>query len=425
MSQYRLDVTLCQYTPLLHFQGDTEGACLRASEVKPKLDKFVVNYLKQLGIGEEDIPAQWKLSIPGDGDKNPHNTALQYKMRFEGIGKAEETDVHPLYFAGNMTGTAKSIFHENGVRLTIIALKKQCLTGSFRLYNEKTLKNPTLIELLKEMLPAFFALHCFGTRSNKGFGSFVVEGVSVPAAALRRCMPYHCLAIFDLASTADKYGMFERLDDIYVLSAMMKGGINLSFGRTPAYYKGDIQMLLSANHIGSEKAYLKQKVFTEAEKQWYQSLCKRHHNAPDYHQYQFIRAMLGLTDTYTFGIGRNAKKFSVKDVNETITRFANPITFKPYEDGILVLVHSIPDMMLGAEFRFRDSDHTISTPKQFDIVKFTSDFLHQLGGKAQNPYWNSFYKADPSIKIKGRTADRRIYFQDTLKTLYLDEEGGV
>ena len=37
-----LTVTLKQHTPLIHFQHDQYGATLRVSEVKPKLDKFII-----------------------------------------------------------------------------------------------------------------------------------------------------------------------------------------------------------------------------------------------------------------------------------------------------------------------------------------------------------------------------------------------
>ena len=41
----RLEIKLKQHTPLIHFQHDQEGATLRASEVKPKLDRFVLTRL--------------------------------------------------------------------------------------------------------------------------------------------------------------------------------------------------------------------------------------------------------------------------------------------------------------------------------------------------------------------------------------------
>ena len=36
-----LKVTLKQHTPLIHFQHDQYGATLRASEVKPRFDKYL------------------------------------------------------------------------------------------------------------------------------------------------------------------------------------------------------------------------------------------------------------------------------------------------------------------------------------------------------------------------------------------------
>lgn len=420
MSNFKLTVHLKQITPLLHFQGDTEGACLRASEVKPKLDKFIVHYL-----GEENIPDSWKLSIPSDEDGTQHGISLNYKMRFSARGKASaeqlQNPIHHLYF-GSMgeknTDKVKNLYYPDGIDVSVLCLVKQRLSKEVVSPDGRILHS--LLDVIDALLPAFFALHCFGTRSNKGFGSFEVENRPVSAAQLRKCLPAKCLALFDLQSSADNYGITERLDDVYVLSTMMKGGVNLSFGRNPAYYKGDIQSLLPANRIGSDKAFLKQRVFSEDDKRWYQTLCKKHHTAPNYSQYQFIRAMLGLTDTYTFGIGKGARKFSVQDAEGEIERFANPITFKPYENGILVLTYEISKQMLGRKFKFGDRGAVISTPTEFDIVKFTSHFLHQLNGKRSNPCWNSFHSADPSIKIKGRP----IYFNDTLDYLSLAEEGG-
>ena len=44
----KLVVKLKQHTPLIHFQHSQEGATLRASEVKPKLDKYIIK--KELSI---------------------------------------------------------------------------------------------------------------------------------------------------------------------------------------------------------------------------------------------------------------------------------------------------------------------------------------------------------------------------------------
>ena len=45
----KLEIQLEAQTPILHFQPDTAGATVRASEVKPKLDKFLIKKLEVRG----------------------------------------------------------------------------------------------------------------------------------------------------------------------------------------------------------------------------------------------------------------------------------------------------------------------------------------------------------------------------------------
>ena len=76
---HKLTIPLKQHTPLIHFHHDQEGATLRASEVKPKLDKFI---LMRLGHGSYPAgidEAQRNGWLIGKGD----HPALDYKMRIE------------------------------------------------------------------------------------------------------------------------------------------------------------------------------------------------------------------------------------------------------------------------------------------------------------------------------------------------------
>lgn len=43
----KLKVQLEAQSPMIHFQYDQAGATLRASEVKPKLDRFLLNKMEQ------------------------------------------------------------------------------------------------------------------------------------------------------------------------------------------------------------------------------------------------------------------------------------------------------------------------------------------------------------------------------------------
>ena len=54
--------SLTQYTEHIHFQANEKGACLRGTEVKPKLDKFIDQYCEK---NEVSIPKGCYLSQPG------------------------------------------------------------------------------------------------------------------------------------------------------------------------------------------------------------------------------------------------------------------------------------------------------------------------------------------------------------------------
>ena len=75
----QLVIKLKQHTPLIHFQHDQDGATLRASEVKPKLDKFI---LTELGKGnyiagcKQAKESGW---LVGKGD----HPSLNYKIKIE------------------------------------------------------------------------------------------------------------------------------------------------------------------------------------------------------------------------------------------------------------------------------------------------------------------------------------------------------
>ena len=46
-TKYRLNLSLEAQSPLIHFQAREQGATIRPSEVKPKLDRFLLDKLIQ------------------------------------------------------------------------------------------------------------------------------------------------------------------------------------------------------------------------------------------------------------------------------------------------------------------------------------------------------------------------------------------
>ena len=61
------------HTPLIHFQYNQSGATLRATEVKPKLDRFLLDKLKN-----RKIPSYWFVE---------KTKALNYKLHIEAYGR--------------------------------------------------------------------------------------------------------------------------------------------------------------------------------------------------------------------------------------------------------------------------------------------------------------------------------------------------
>ena len=181
---YKLEIKLKQHTPLIHFQHDQEGATLRASEVKPKLDRFILGKLSS----EEKEQGQNDGWIKVKGDK----TWLDYKMRIEangfqdisipvkkvkknGILQTDEigrqlftTDNYPdnnaSLIMSNIGGRAKEDVFNFSIASNIMA--------TILLHDDK------LQSLLKENLYLFFAKNSFGNRTSKGFGSFEVKSIN-------------------------------------------------------------------------------------------------------------------------------------------------------------------------------------------------------------------------------------------------------
>jgi hypothetical protein len=133
--------------PILHFQHEQDKATLRASEVKPRLDRYII----EKNGGYRNIPQEWKLV-------SPEGEALRYKMK---ISVDEATILQNPKNWGSFFGNQgdnwdkyQIVFSKNPVRLDIIAW-----SGSL----EK--------EICKHIC-GFFNENTFGARQSKGFGFF-------------------------------------------------------------------------------------------------------------------------------------------------------------------------------------------------------------------------------------------------------------
>ena len=225
----KLEIKLKQHTPMIHFQHNQEGATLRASEVKPKLDKYI---LTQLGGGDYEkgkAEAKSKGWLVGKGD----HPALDYKMRIEGskrvmdLSKSNGYKINPRtkeyvldrngekipkyesipLFFGNMNDSApkKMVIADQGITIDF-----------FSLHN-------TLLEYIKQELSTFFFLNNFGTRQSKGFGSFFPEKAKLPDVKKDGIYSFEIKTKKQKGEWKDYQVLFQYIDIFY---KTLRSGIN-------------------------------------------------------------------------------------------------------------------------------------------------------------------------------------------------------
>lgn len=180
----KIVVQLVQDTPMWHFQGAFDDCCLRATEVKPKLDRFLLAKLDKGELSVNDCALTSRDGVPSTWWANEDKTALNYKMRISAEsrriiesqlpdldrrtgqqktdrnGKPVFRNLYPIYFArvgADETGDMELV-KMSGIRVELIV-------GDDR-----------LAECIEPIIPAFFASHSFGARQDKGFGCFRVSG---------------------------------------------------------------------------------------------------------------------------------------------------------------------------------------------------------------------------------------------------------
>jgi len=272
---------LIPQTPLIHFQHRQSGATLRASEVKPKLDKFLLEKAKTEGLDTTG----WFVG---------ETKALNYKLRFVDAEKNTPKDISKYKFYFGKDG--KGLIFKN------VTMKVICINKSLREHLDKYIKE-------------FFILNNFGTRQSKGFGGFWIEGTTdedIDAAI--KGIDYFEFSVDD----GDDLALFKRAVDVY---AVMKGGIN-GAGFNPyvdgtflpqegrylkpnAYVKGFIQRPFLNESVGSDKAFIKSRVLKTRQMTYEEKtnpvLSKRFgDNLKKHNNYLYIRAILGLAGHYEY-----------------------------------------------------------------------------------------------------------------------------
>ena len=380
---YTLSFTLKQHTPIIHFQHDQEGATLRATEVKPKFDRFIIKINGGIDKCRKEHPdwflsakhnsINYKISILPVGDSkafaissNPSSNqrdpdriqALRENISAEYLSQTQ-------YFADNQyidkprqhNLIRKGIIHTR-LKLTIYSL------------------NTSLLLLLKSVFASFIVSENFGTRQSKGFGCFSIEGMTDDQIVNHLKTNKEITGIFKKANTRPFRDKLQFLSDHY---GKLKRGS--SFG---GYQKSKLwDYLCSKNAIKWEKRKIKLHILandkTLFDRLKYDSAKYPKHNIDDCGTggdngtFYYIRALLGLAEHYEFmlvnpngrlKVGINDKLNNSKKTEKyAVDRFRSPIRYYVTDENIYLITQEINPLL-----QTYTDEKNISHPREFEFT---------------------------------------------------------
>lgn len=367
MYDWQKEYKLVQHTPLIHFQHSEPHACLRATEVKPKLDRFLI---EQLEKDDRFGDGRWKKWFVGDGSQQSFDYMMRITPNSERVDRTQSIEngieraiaraehrspnaslheIHKNYFGNMASGNniqdtvqaiqetfKESLFYKDGLTLTI-----RCFI-------------PELLTLIDEHIRGFFMMHNFGTRQRKGFGSFTVDINTEPNAPkgfdlVRKYCPnaYYCKLDDNVSADA-------LLDAVWVLSAFLRSGFNRGEGN---YVRGFVFRYFQRekNPLANDKAFVKQKVLRNV----YDEATRGEHLHPygNNVRYRYVRGLLGTNENSRFcraPRGETREDRTVHNIYihsaEGVERFPSPLLFKPIGKFVFILPQKMPDEIFGSEF---------------------------------------------------------------------------
>lgn len=276
---HTLTVKLKQHTPLIHFQHDQDGATLRASEVKPKLDKFILNQLtseeRKQGEGEGWIKSKngkswldYKMKIEAREPRDVSMTVLEEIDKKTQSQKRDDIG-RPLYKTQNYPDNMNSLIMGNmGGRiredvLNFVMFGNVSLTLIFNCER--------LLTIVKNEVFNFFFVTNFGNRTSKGFGSFMAFSINDEICEIAPICDW--LASFTL-TTHDGRRISERkaMKDIFIMINKIWKGLK-TYSRVPKGTKKSVFLNVPSNLTNNEDripspVYFKPRIKYRSEDKW-------------------------------------------------------------------------------------------------------------------------------------------------------------
>lgn len=416
---FKLEFTLKQHTPLIHFQHDQEGATLRATELKPKLDRFIVEHVFH---NQFEKAKKYLVGYPfDDTSEKGHRKVEELRGKFEGEDKFRALDYKINKIHGVLRNTEdRGVIPIIGNNTTWIWFQSVAI--------EMTFFNIKLKEKIESIISDFFILSRFGKRQSKGFGQFTLSGSSDYNLIVKTICSYNKDVYSKKADENSIVGTNREIDSI---NRWLKSGVNKPYEKAPSF----LYAIERARPLRWDKRLLKRAIQTqdkfqnnsllhkikpinlsegdgepyEYENDYEDFDEKRGFNPlyDDKTEYRFVRALLGLAEHYEFLVSENAdRKFvaTVKSEGNKIERFQSPVTFRFFDGFIIVTAERIPSEMFNQNFYFElkmkenriyddeiienlleyvSFDPHIKTPSQveFSLPTFLKKYLPKKGFK--------------------------------------------
>jgi len=386
---YKLEFILKQHTPIIHFQHHQEGATLRASEVKPKLDKYLIYFSFE---NDYDAMKEYFVGYSEKQDRNFRDLydkgfcALDYKVSINAetssIIMSDIREGFPCYF-GNLG-------KENKLNPKLFSFTNNNIIISFLSNHE------FLINELRRELPNFFARNNFGTRQSKGFGSFFINESDDK-------FEEPILLTYYTINEHDPESIFSSIDMVHktIRSGINDIGLN---DRHLFYMKPLIWQYFKLKSITWDKKAIKKNFYpliVDNQKEVHDLDIEDDNKTKwpiwfDNEDYKLVKDLLGLSLLESW-----ARPYNVtvtKKSNENLERLKSPILYKPILIGnemrIYIDSDSIPEEFFNAEFTISNDSKNfkIKTPQveDFNVEDFLkwaflrANILNYIGESFQN-----------------------------------------
>lgn len=370
--------TLRQETPIIHFLHDQPGATLRATELKPKLDRFILNDFQTFfpekaelhssaisalrSVVEEQTPSLYKVFVSQTGE-----AAEPQFFYCESYTKRDERGTLPNQLKRtlnlpNLAVLSPSPFFANNDKRSNNDLDALRFAVKWPGDIQVTIKtwDSDINSLIKAALPLLLCCENFGMRQSKGFGGFTLK--NMPQNTFEETVKAAFVFSAYKNSSANYEVLFKTIDDTYKSL------------RSKPPSDSHLRDYFAEKNVEWEKSTITQKIV------------KRNRDFTPDDEVRFVRALLGLPGLHDYPQVKPEKpKVLIKDdsnLKEKADRFGSPILFKSFGQKLYLLARPVPHEMLNRPFRFyignnpdTERAETIHTPLEFDIKDFLTEKL--------------------------------------------------